>query len=118
MVTGRFPCTPVYDPVHAIEQQCSVYGFYLGAAYRNRTDDLRITRGPLTSARRLTCTDSMADRTLSTDRPGNFSARRSTTRSTDPNGLLEVAKPAHSGRYQREEHVGGLGLERDVVDLR
>jgi len=33
-------------------------GFLRGAAYRNRTDDLRITRGMLPRSHSMTCTDS------------------------------------------------------------
>jgi hypothetical protein len=38
-----------------------------GAVYRNRTDDLRITRGLLPRTDCLTCTDSTPDRPLSAD---------------------------------------------------
>ena len=38
-------------------------GSDLGAAYRNRTDDLRITRGPLRCTHAVTCTDSTPNRT-------------------------------------------------------
>jgi hypothetical protein len=41
-----------------------------GAAYRNRTDDLRITRGLLPRSHSVTCTDSTADRTGSADCTG------------------------------------------------
>jgi hypothetical protein len=37
--------------------------FKLGAAYRNRTDDLRITRGTRCGCARASCTDSTGDRT-------------------------------------------------------
>src|SRR6266704_7008396 len=40
------------------------------AAYRNRTDDLRITRGKVPRFRSLTCTDSTADRTRGADCTG------------------------------------------------
>jgi hypothetical protein len=40
------------------------------AAYRNRTDDLRITRGKVSRSRSMTCTDSTADRTRSADCTG------------------------------------------------
>ena len=33
------------------------WAFWVGAAYRNRTDDLRITRSPAHRSRRATCTD-------------------------------------------------------------
>ena len=41
-----------------------------GAAYRNRTDDLRITRGLRLCSHSLTCTDSTANRTGSADCTG------------------------------------------------
>jgi hypothetical protein len=41
-----------------------------GAAYRNRTDDLRITRGTLPSRTRSSCTDSMGNGTGGTRRAG------------------------------------------------
>jgi len=41
-----------------------------GAAYRNRTDDLRITRGPLSCTGGMTCTDSTPDGTHSADYTG------------------------------------------------
>jgi hypothetical protein len=40
-------------------------GVWGGAAYRNRTDDLPITRGKVPRSRGLTCTDSTANRTRS-----------------------------------------------------
>jgi hypothetical protein len=45
-------------------------GFPGGAAYRNRTDDLRITRGQFTRYNSLTCTDGRMDGTGSTDCTG------------------------------------------------
>ena len=42
----------------------------LGAAYRNRTDDLRITRGLLPARARASCTDSIHSRTDRTRRAG------------------------------------------------
>ena len=42
-------------------------GFSGGAAYRNRTDDLRITRGMLPCIDGMTCTDSTPDSTSSAD---------------------------------------------------
>ena len=42
----------------------------LGAAYRNRTDDLCITRGLLPRSDSVTCTDSTMDRTRSSDCTG------------------------------------------------
>ena len=49
-----------------------VFDFLLlaGAAYRNRTDDLRITRGMLPASARATCTDSTGNRTDSTQGAG------------------------------------------------
>jgi hypothetical protein len=44
--------------------------FLTGAAYRNRTDDLRITRGPLSCTDGMTCTDSTPDGTHSADCTG------------------------------------------------
>ena len=52
-------------PLPISERACE-----LGAAYRNRTDDLRVTRGPVPRSRRLTCTDSTADRTGSAGSTG------------------------------------------------
>ena len=46
------------------------FRFLPGAAYRNRTDDLRITRGLLPRSHSLTCTDSTANRTGSPDCTG------------------------------------------------
>ena len=45
-------------------------GFSGGAAYRNRTDDLRITRGLLPACARATCTDSTDHRTDGTHDAG------------------------------------------------
>jgi hypothetical protein len=42
----------------------------LGEVYRNRTDDLRITRGLLPRTESMTCTDDAADRTNSADCTG------------------------------------------------
>jgi hypothetical protein len=52
-------------PLPRSERACE-----LGAAYRNRTDDLRITRGPVACPGGLPCTDSTTDGTGSTDCTG------------------------------------------------
>jgi hypothetical protein len=73
VVLDRQPGTPLQGRVervraeladlHGFERYRSKHAFELGAAYRNRTDDLRITRGPVACSRGLTCTDSTMDRT-------------------------------------------------------
>jgi hypothetical protein len=47
-------------------------GFLRGAAYRNRTDDLRITRGPRPGRTSASCTDTTDHRTDGTRRAGTI----------------------------------------------
>ena len=77
-------------------------GYLGGAAYRNRTDDLRITRGPDPRSHGVTCTDSTADGIGSTDRTGfrghpfhdSFHARRRTAAASRYLTTSEAPRPS------------------------
>ena len=72
IVVIRHDASAFRNPFRGTECQRSNYAIYLGAAYRNRTDDLRITRGLRPGRPGASCTDSTDHRTDGTHGAGNI----------------------------------------------
>ncbi len=106
-----FPWTGSLGPRVGIRDHCGAQKWAsdlqrFRAAYRNRTDDLRITRGPAFGSHGLTCTDDTADRAQSADCTGVWRPL--------------VPRPVPRTVWHRgcTEEAGGLSMQRASEALR
>jgi len=85
---------------------------YVRAAYRNRTDALRITRGPIPACKYTSCTDTTDHRTDGTRRAGTVQGPRSTPAPLRRAVLFTVCNVTKGPASRAHEYVPPSGGHR------